>query len=307
MPFVTKKLHAPTRQKAVLFLIHELGLSQPEAQRLVAKGRLSQGGVVMSNQMGFIEGDFDFICFEPLSMGLPATFVTPDFAVYDKPSGVLVHPQSRRTAYSLNDEIKYRFGHNANVVHRIDQETSGLVLASRHKKSERVLKMLFEDRHITKRYWAMVHGHLEHPMDIHEPLLRREDPSTLVRMVVKVHPEGKDSRTFITPLRYFPEHDMTLVEASPLTGRTHQIRVHLFHVKHPIVGDPIYGQEEVDVARFLDKELSLDERLQKSGATRLLLHAHALEFDYAKTSYHIVSQEDFVTTCFESMQISSLL
>ena len=100
---------------------------------------------------------------------------------------------------------------------------------------------------------------------------------------------------------------MTLVEASPLTGRTHQIRVHLFHVKHPIVGDPIYGQEEVDVARFLDKELSLEERLQKSGATRLLLHAHALEFDYAKTSYHIVSQEDFVTTCFESMQISSLL
>jgi len=307
LPFITKKLHAPTRQKAVLFLIRELGLSQPEAQRLVAKGRLSQEGVVMSNQMGFIEGDFDFICFEPLSMGLPATFVTPDFAVYDKPSGVLVHPQSRRTAYSLNDEIKHRFGHNANVVHRIDQETSGLVLASRHKKSERVLKMLFEDRQITKRYWAMVHGHLEHPMDIHEPLLRREDPSTLVRMVVKVHPEGKDSRTFIKPLRYFPQHNMTLVEASPLTGRTHQIRVHLFHVKHPIVGDPIYGQEEVDVARFLDKELPLEERLKKSGATRLLLHAHALEFEYAKMSYHIVSQEDFVATCFESMGINSTL
>lgn len=304
MPFVIKKLHAPTRQKAILFLIRELGLGQPEAQRLIAKGRLSQNGVVMSNQMGFIEGDFDFICFEPLSRGLPATFVAPDFAVYDKPSGVLVHPQSRRTAYSLNDEIKHRFGHDANVTHRIDQETSGLVLASRNKESESVLKLLFENRQITKRYLAMVHGHLEHSMDIQEPLLRKEDPSTLVRMVVKVHPDGKSARTFIKPLKYFPEHNMTLVEASPFTGRTHQIRVHLFHVKHPIVGDPIYGQEEDYIVKFLDKEITTEERLSKGGATRLLLHAYSLEFEYEATRYHIVSQEDFISTCFEAMRIN---
>lgn len=304
MPFVTKKLHAPTRQKAVLFLIHELGLSQPEAQRLIAKGRLSQNGIVMSHQAGFIEGDFDFICFEPLSLGLPATFVAPDFAIYDKPSGVLVHPQSRRTAYSLNDEIKHRFGHDANVAHRIDQETSGLVLASRNKTTETVLKLLFEERQITKRYWAMVHGHLEHPLDIQEPLLRKEDTDTLVRMVVKVHPDGKASRTFIKPLRYFPEHNMTLVEASPFTGRTHQIRVHLFHVKHPIVGDPIYGQEEADIRRFLDKDLSPDERYLKGGASRLLLHAYSLEFEYGENRYHIVSQEDFIRQCFDAMRIN---
>jgi len=303
LPFVIKKLHAPTRQKAILFLIRELGLGQPEAQRLIAKGRLSQNGVVMSNQMGFVEGDFDFICFEPLSRGLPATFVAPDFAVYDKPSGVLVHPQSRRTAYSLNDEIKHRFGHDANVTHRIDQETSGLVLASRNKESETVLKLLFENRQITKRYLAMVHGHLENPMDIQEPLLRKEDPSTLVRMVVKVHPDGKNSRTFIKPLRYFPEHNMTLVEASPFTGRTHQIRVHLFHVKHPIVGDPIYGQEEADIIKFLDKEITQEERLSKGGASRLLLHAYSLEFEYEANRFHIVSKEDFISTCFEAMGI----
>lgn len=305
MPFVIKKLHAPTRQKAILFLIRELGLGQPEAQRLIAKGRLSQNGIVMSNQMGFIEGDFDFICFEPLSRGLPATFVAPDFAVYDKPSGVLVHPQSRRTAYSLNDEIKHRFGHDANVAHRIDQETSGLVLASRNKESESVLKLLFENREITKRYLAMVHGHLEDPMDIQEPLLRKEDPSTLVRMVVKVHPDGKTARTFIKPLQYFPEHNMTLVEASPFTGRTHQIRVHLFHVKHPIVGDPIYGQEEADIVKFLDKEITAEERFQKGGASRLLLHAYSLEFEYEETRFHIVSQENFISTCFEVMGVNN--
>jgi 23S rRNA pseudouridine1911/1915/1917 synthase len=302
LPFVTKKLHAPTRQKAFLFLMHELGIPQSEAQRLISKGRLSQEGIVMANNAGFIEGEFDFICFEPLSLGLSPTFVAEEFAVYDKPSGLLVHPQNRHTPYSLNDEIKHRFGHEANIAHRIDQETSGLVLAARNKSSERVLKMMFEEREITKRYLAMVKGHLKEPLDIQEPLLRREDSDSIIRMIVRVHPEGKASRTFIKPLRYFPETDTTLVEASPHTGRQHQIRVHLFHVKHPIVGDPIYNQEEKDAVRFLDREMSLEERFSNTGASRLLLHAHSLEFVYGGNPYHIVSREDFLTQCFDAMK-----
>ena len=303
MPFVTKKLHAPTRQKAFRFLMQELGITQSEAQRLIAKGRLSQNGIVMANNAGFIEeGDFDFICFEPVSLGLIPTFIEEEFAVYDKPSGLLVHPQNRHTPYSLNDEIKHRFGHEANITHRIDQETSGLVLAARNKVSERALKMMFEERQITKRYIAMVKGHLTEPLDIEEPLLRREDASSIVRMIVRVHPEGKASRTFIKPLEYFPDTDTTLVEASPLTGRQHQIRVHLFHVKHPIVGDPIYGQDENDAVRFLDREMSVQERFSNTGASRLLLHAHSLEFTYKEMPYHVVSKEDFVAQCFEAMK-----
>jgi len=283
--------------------MQELGITQSEAQRLIAKGRLSQNGEVMANNAGFIEkGDFDFICFEPLTLGLEPTFVEEEFAVYDKPSGLLVHPQNRHTPYSLNDEIKHRFGHEANITHRIDQETSGLVLAARNKISERVLKMLFEERQITKKYIAMVKGHLKDPLDIEEPLLRREDASSIIRMIVRVHPEGKPSRTFIKPLIYFPDTDTTLIEASPYTGRQHQIRVHLFHVKHPIVGDPIYGQDEKDAVRFLDREMSSEERFVNTGASRLLLHAHSLEFTYNKTAYHVVSKEDFVQQCFDAMK-----
>ncbi len=302
MPFITKKLHAPIRQKAFRFLMQELGIPQSEAQRLIAKGRLSQEGVVMSNNAGFIEGEFDFICFEPVTLGLLPTFVEEEFAVYDKPSGLLVHPQNRHTPYSLNDEIKHRFGHDANITHRIDQETSGLVLAARNKVSERTLKMMFEERHITKRYLAMVKGHLSEPLDIQEPLLRREDSSSIVRMIVRVHPEGKKSRTFIKPLEYFPDTDTTLVEASPYTGRQHQIRVHLFHVKHPIVGDPIYGQNENDAVRFLDRETSIEERFANTGASRLLLHAHSLEFTYNDIPYHVISKEDFIAQCFDAMK-----
>ncbi|MBV5320186.1 MAG: RNA pseudouridine synthase, partial [Sulfuricurvum sp.] len=122
------------------------------------------------------------------------------------------------------------------------------------------------------------------------------------RMIVRVHPEGKPSRTFITPLEYFPDTDTTLVEASPYTGRQHQIRVHLFHVEHPIVGDPIYGQDANDAVRFLDREMSSEERFSNTGASRLLLHAHSLEFTYNEIPYHVISKEDFVAQCFDAMK-----
>ena len=152
-----------------------------------------------------------------------------------------------------------------------------------------------------KRYLAFVHGRMEHDISIDAPLIRKEDDSSIVRMVVRVHSEGKPSKTDIRVLEYFPELDMTLVEAKPLTGRQHQIRVHLFHVKHPIVGDPIYGQKDEDVIRYLDKGISEEERIEKSGSRRLLLHANRLKFTLDGITYDIVSQTDFVKVALESV------
>lgn len=306
MPFITKKLHSPIRQMALTFLQNELALTRSEAQRLISRGRLTCNDIVMDDQFGFIEGDCEFICFEPLSRGFKPMLVTNDFAVYDKPSGLSVHPHSRLSPYTLNDEIKHLFGDDANATHRIDQETSGLVLVSRHKKSESVLKKLFSERLISKRYRAMVKGHVGHSIEIQEPLFRHDHPNLLISMVVKVDPRGKPAHTIINPLCYFPEHDITLVEAIPLTGRTHQIRVHLFHVKHPIIGDPVYGPEERDVIRFIKKELLPADRLRIGGSTRLLLHAHSLEFEYDNKKYTIESEKDFLKECFESMKINHI-
>ena len=302
MPFVVKKCHASHKQKAFLFLIREMGYTQKEAQRLIAKGRLFIDGEPMSDTAGLVDGDFEFVIFEPATRGLEPLFVTPEFALFDKPSGVLIHPQNRHTPYSLVDEIKYRFGRDANITHRIDQETSGLVLAARNKESERDLKMMFESRKMQKYYMALVHGKMDQPMTIEAPLIRESDEGAVVRLVIKVHPDGKPSKTEIRPLRYFPERDMTLVEAKPFTGRQHQIRVHLFHVKHPIVGDPIYGQPDLEIVRFLDKETTPEERLALGGATRLLLHASRLEFSYHGNRYSIHSKRDFLAECFEAMQ-----
>ena len=294
MPFKLKRFYSPKKQRAFKFLIDELGISQRDSQRHIANGRLFIDGKPMTKPTAEVEGEFEFVVYEPSTRGLEPIRVEDKFVVFDKPSGVLIHPQNRNTEYSLVDELKYQFGLDANIAHRIDQETSGLVLCARDKQSEKDIKAMFEFRDMQKTYLALVHGEFKNEITVDEPLLRKEDESAIVRMVVKVHKDGKPSRTHFKPLKYFPDKDMTLVECKPYTGRQHQIRVHLFHVKHSIVGDPIYGQDEKDVLRFLDKDISLEERVKLSGSSRLMLHACELEFELYDKTYTIESKEGFL-------------
>ncbi|WP_226962130.1 RluA family pseudouridine synthase [Sulfurimonas marina] len=293
LPFVIDKFFIEKKQRLFLYIIKELGYTQKEAQRLIAKGRVLQNSEVITKAGQEVQGEIEFIHFEPTTKGLKPTYIEKEFVVFDKPSGVLIHPQNRHTPYSLIDELKYQYGKDANITHRIDQETSGLVLCATNKTSERDIKIMFQERDMQKTYLAMVHGEFKDELVVEAPLLRAEDESAIVRMVVKVDERGKASKTSFKPLKYFPELDMTLVECKPHTGRQHQIRVHLFHVKHPIVGDPIYGQKEEDIVRFLDKELSQEERIKLSGASRLLLHADQLEFELYNNVYKIKSDVDF--------------
>ena len=302
MPFVKKKFIVPVKQKAVFFLMNELNLRQRDAQRFISKGRVLVDGEKMLKTAGEIEGEIEFIYFEPMTLGLTPTYVNEEFVVFDKPSGVLIHPKTKATPYSLIDELKNQFGMDANIAHRIDQETSGLVLCARNKESEREIKMMFQEREMKKKYLALVHGELREDLVVEAPLLRFQAESALVRMVVKVDESGKASKTSFKPLKYYRDKDMTLVECSPYTGRQHQIRVHLFHVKHPIVGDPLYGQTQDSIIRYLDKELSPKDRIELSGATRLLLHANELEFELYDKNYHINSLVDFEKVCFESLE-----
>ncbi len=307
MPFVKNKYIVKTKQRAVFYLMNELGYSQRESQRFISKGRVLVNGAKMIKTAGEIEGEIEFIHFEPITKGLKPTYESEEFVVFDKPSGVLVHPQTKRTPYSLIDELKFQYGRDANIAHRIDQETSGLVLCAKNKTSEREIKMMFQERDMKKKYFAMVHGEMKEELIVEAPLLRSQDQSSaMVRMIVKVHEDGKASKTSFKPLDYFPEKDMTLVECSPHTGRQHQIRVHLFHVKHTIVGEPIYGQTEDMLVNFLDKKLSPLDRINNGGASRLLLHACELEFELYSTVYNIKSKIDFLKLCFESMDVNNL-
>jgi len=301
VPFVKKKFQVPKKQKAIFFLMDAFGIRQRDAQRFISKGRVLVNGEKMLKTSGEIEGEIEYIYFDPITKGLKPVYIEEQFVVFDKPSGVLIHPQTKATPYSLIDELKNQFGMDANIAHRIDQETSGLVLCARNKESEREIKMMFQEREMQKRYLALVHGEFKESILVDAPLLRFQAQSALVRMAVKVDAKGKESKTFFRPLRYYKDRDMTLVECSPHTGRQHQIRVHLFHVKHPIVGDPIYGQTQESIEKFLDKELSPLERIRLSGAKRLLLHANELEFELYEKNYKIKSCINFEKVCFESL------
>ncbi|HHH51099.1 MAG TPA: RNA pseudouridine synthase, partial [Campylobacterales bacterium] len=238
-----------------------------------------------------IDGDIEVVYFEPQSRGLKPIFINKDFLVYDKPSGVLVHPNTMATEYSMLDEIRTYSGDNANGVHRIDMETSGLLLASRHKNAERFLKNAFEIKTIQKYYLAWVKGRVTSPFIVEEPIKIRDDYSTN-KHKVEISNSGKYAKTEFKPIYYDKKYNTTLIECKPLTGRTHQIRIHLFHVKHPIVGDPIYNTSFKYANKYLEGKLTKDERYRATGATRLLLHANSLEFSYG-AKYHIVSKVDF--------------
>ena len=305
MPFVIKKMFASEKERAFLFLKRELGYSQRDIQRYISVGRVLVNGVPIAKPSEYLEGEFEFIHFEPISKGLAPHVVDEKFVVFDKPSGMLIHPQNRHTEYSLIDELKAQFGMDANIAHRIDQETSGLVLCAKDKKSEVDIKMMFQERDMKKKYLAMVHGELKEELRIDAPLLRYDDEkSALVRMVVKVDSSGKESLTHVRPLKYFPHLNTTMVECSPRTGRQHQIRVHMFHMKHPIVGDPVYGQSEENVVKYLDRELDRNMRVKLSGARRLLLHANELEFELYGKNYNVKSSVNFEKVCFENMDIN---
>ena len=291
MPFVKEKFTVPKRMPAFLFIMRQFNFTQGQAQRVLAKGRLLINGESIFNTGDSIEGEVEVVYFKPSSRENRPLFQNKDFMIFEKFSGVLVHPNTMATPYSLLDEIRTIAGNNANAVHRIDMETSGLLLASKHKKAESYLKTSFESRRIQKSYLAWVDGKLTEAFSVSEPIKINNDYSQTKHKVF-ISTEGKASHTDFIPLEYDKNLNATLVACYPHTGGTHQIRVHLFHVKHPILGDPIYGTAFQASNAYLEEELSDEDRMVEMGASRLMLHAQSLSFPYG-AHYHIESKVDF--------------
>ena len=293
MPFVKEKFHVKQPMPAFLFVMRTFDLTQGQAQRLVCKGRLLIDGQSITNPGTRLEpGEVEMVYFKAAGTGVRPLFQTKDFMVFEKPSGVLVHPNKMTTPYSMLDEIRALHGENANATHRIDMETSGLLLASKHKQAENFLKSSFERKSIEKSYLAWVDGKVDQPFMVDKPI-RINDDYAYCKHKVSIDDAGKPSQTHFKPLLYDETLDASLLACYPLTGRMHQIRMHLFHVKHPILGDPLYGTTFETANAYLEDTLTPQERFEQTGATRLMLHAQTLKFPYGAT-YFIESKEDFV-------------
>ena len=297
MPFTLKKHKAIVGKKIQIFLIQELGIEPKVGQRLTSKGRIFDENMNTINTGDTIPTEYIYIAvFEGATRGLKPLVEFSDFAIFDKPTNLMVHPISKNTPYSLLDEIRYHFGEDANLIHRIDAETSGLVIVGKNKKSEIELKDMFQEKKYHKSYLAIVQGKIKKEIKIDKGL-DREGLAIGVRM--KVCDDGKESITIIKPIKYNKEKDLTLIEAIPLTGRQHQIRVHLYSIGHTILGDPIYGIDDVNAENYLNKTLSEEDRFKVTKSNRLWLHANYLEFTFKDVTYKIFSKNRDIYKEFE--------
>jgi RluA family pseudouridine synthase len=158
--------------------------------------------------------------------------------VVAKPAGMLVIP-GREGGSSLREQLEEQRGSKVFVVHRLDRDTSGVLVFALDAERHRVLSQAFESGQVKKRYRALVEGRVEVPQLVDAALT----PGRKGRMrVARPGEQGKPSRTRVRPVETFAR--ASLVEAEPLTGRTHQIRVHLLHMGHPLLVDHQYGRAE---------------------------------------------------------------
>lgn len=189
---------------------------------------------------------------------------TDGYIVINKPAGMAVHGGSG-VSYGVIEALRALRPDAPflELVHRLDRDTSGCLLVAKKRSALRAFHEALREKDMDKIYQALVTGKWSaRKLLINAPLLRNELKSG--ERVVRVHPDGKESQTRFAVLENFPT--CTLVEASPLTGRTHQIRVHAAHAGHPLLGDEKYGSDET---------AALAEQL---GLKRLFLHAASLSF-----------------------------
>ncbi len=205
--------------------------------------------------------------------------------VLDKPAGLAVHPSARYHKHTLTAVLRDVFGpgHGWEMAHRLDRETSGVIAFGRHGGSASILKRAFGRRQVAKQYLAIVHGILAGSVRIDVPIGAAVGSRVRIKMGPRALADGgMTALTEVTPLRHaaFRGSPITLVEARPHTGRQHQIRVHLDHIGHPVLGDKLYGIDESAFLAVYDHGRLMDEFEAELGLGRQALHAHVLEIDH---------------------------
>ena len=259
-------------------------------RRLIGQEWVKINNIVTNKQGTWLKiGDIVTIQFPPKRIVNPASVDQLDtsihtiyqhehFLIIDKPVNLLVHPPSvNSTEVTLVDWLvaKYNeicavgYTNRPGIVHRLDKDTSGVMVIPRTNYAYIIFAQLFKNRSIDKKYYALVEGHPEKKGSIDFPIGR--DP--IVRTKMKVFSQNnlsyttKKIRSAITHykvIKYFDKH--SLIKIAPVTGRTHQIRVHFAAIGHPIVGDIVYGKKSLLIKRQA-------------------LHAQKLSFTFDNKSY----------------------
>ena len=446
-------------------ILLSLGYDMKSAQRICDKHRVTDAEDRNLHKSSVAHGEIFLIDYKCEPRGLKPIFECDAFAAFDKPSGILSHPSGRNSPYNMYDEIWSLYEQDACVAHRLDLETSGILIVAKDKDAARELKECFEQRRVMKSYLALVRGDLREGLrgdlqsaacngeiencyalgfdkicgskfaddavsdlrdtlalkgvgnkfgfnilsnsasrrlwcdalsdgmqakfesgapagDVgsgsefdalsygvsdklkpaiamssadngHKPCalsVAKSLPATSMGCVnfkkfepakyakfseklkflkdfegfvidapiapsdkfadlkirMKISRDGKEAITLIRPLRYLSDMDASLIECYPLTGRQHQIRLHLFAAGAPILGEPLYGLSREQAERILDKKMDETERIRTTGARRLLLHANAICFELGGERYEIKSEFDAAREFYNLAKIGKI-
>ena len=444
-------------------ILLSLGYDMKSAQRICDKHRVTDAEDQNLHKNSVAHGEIFLIDYKCEPRGLKPIFECDAFAAFDKPSGILSHPSGRNSPYNMYDEIWSLYGQDACVAHRLDLETSGILIVAKDKDAARELKECFEQRRVMKSYLALVQGDLQSaacngeiencyalgsyeicgskfaddavslPDNVsdlrdtlalkgvgnkfgfnilsngasrglwrstlsdgmqakfesgapagdvgsgfefddlscgvsdklkpaiavssadngHKPYalpaakslpatsmgcvnLKKFEPAKYakfseklkflkdfegfvidapiapsdefadLKIRMKISRDGKEAITLIRPLRYFSDIDASLIECYPLTGRQHQIRLHLFAAGTPILGEPLYGLSREQAERILDKKMDETERIRTTGAPRLLLHANTIRFELGGERYEIKSKFDAAREFYNLAKIGKI-
>lgn len=218
----------------------------------------------------------------------PVVYEDDDLLVLNKPSGVAVHGGSGISS-GVIEQLRSARPHQKflELAHRLDRETSGLLIVAKKRTALVALHDMFRQDRAHKHYKALVTGRISQKVQhIKKPLLRYLTAEGERR--VRVDPQGRYAHTIVTCLQQFKAY--TLIDAEIITGRTHQIRVHLSAIGHPIVSDDKYGDD------------SLRERLRHQGFKRMFLHAYRLRFPHPISGEWLTVEADLPDACKELLK-----
>jgi 23S rRNA pseudouridine1911/1915/1917 synthase len=250
-----------------VFLAKALGRSRSQAQQLLQQGAVNVNGG--SERPSYLVERGDRVLVQPAEAPpivvaipeLPIVYEDADIVVVDKPSGIAAHAGSGTTGEATVADFARAHTTDTDperpgIVHRLDRETSGLMVLAKTAAAKEHMQAQFRDHRVHKTYQLLAVGRVEPPEAVIKLPLDRNPAKPLTRTVIA---SGRPAVTRYRTLASFPGY--TFIQANPETGRTHQIRVHFSAIGHPIAGDTLYGAPK-----------------RPLGLTRQFLHAAALEF-----------------------------
>ncbi len=209
-------------------------------------------------------------------------FEDADLLVVNKPAGLVCHPTKNGEISSLIGRARLHLGNSAqpHLVNRLDRETSGVVLIAKNSETAGELGKILESRAIEKEYLAIVHGHVREESGLIDAPLGK-DENSIVAVKDCVHPDGASSQTeFFVEQRFSRGgRKLTLLRIIPRTGRKHQIRIHIAHIGHAIVGDKLYGGDADLYLALVQNRLTEAQRAQLIFEHQAL-HARAVRFNW---------------------------